>query len=208
MKKSNTKSSPSRSAYSSGSSSSNRRPPTGQLVSHRGPGSTPNTPRISHVNSAQDVNAVDSSIEPVSLHQHLHSQHTQSYQDQSDHRAVYLDQRQLHVGLDPQQVHARETSIIAQANAAVHETRERVHIIENQAQQFAMHVQSEAQSVVQESQREAQQAQNEARSVEHRAYGLIEEMKERHRQESGRVQDVAQEAVASSQKSLAKPKKR
>ena len=128
--------------------------------------------------------------------------------DQSDHRAVYLDQRQLHLGLDPQQVHARETSIIAQANAAVHEARERVHVVENQAQQFAVHVHSEAQSVVQESQREAQQAQNEARSVEHRAYGLIEEMKERHRQESGRVQDVAQEAVASSQKSLAKPKKR
>ena len=127
VKKSNTKSSPSRSA-SSGSSSSNRRPPTGQLVSHRGPGSTPNTPRISHVNSAQDVNAVDSSIEPVSLHQHLHSQHTQSYQDQSDHRAVYRDQRQLHVGLDPQQVHARETSIIAQAKLLVHEARERVHI--------------------------------------------------------------------------------
>ena len=123
--------------------------------------------------------------------------------DQSDHRAVYIDQRQLHVGLDPQQVHARETSIIAQANAAVHETRERVHIIENQAQQFAMHVQSEAQSVVQESQREAQQAQNEARSVEHRAYGLVEEIRERHRQELGRVQDVAQEAVASSQQSLA-----
>ena len=71
-----------------------------------------------------------------------------------------------------------------------------------------MHVQSEALSVVQESQREAQQAQNEARSVEHRAYGVVEEIKERHRQELGRVQDVAQEAVASSQQSLAKPKKR
>ena len=159
VKKSNTKSSPPRSA-SSGSSSSNRRPPTGQLVSHRGPGSTPNTPRISHVNSAQDVNAVDSSIEPVSLHQHLHT--------------AYPKLLGRHVGLDPQQVHARETSIIAQANAAVHEARERVHVVENQAQQFAVHVHSEAQSVVQESQREAQQAQNEARSVEHRAYGLVE----------------------------------
>ena len=66
-----------------------------------------------------------------------------------------------------------------------------------------MHVQSEALSVVQESQREAQQAQNEARSVEHRAYGVVEEIKERHRQELGMVQDVAQEAVASSQQSLA-----
>ena len=66
-----------------------------------------------------------------------------------------------------------------------------------------MHVHSEAQSVVQESQREAQQAQSEARSVEHRDYELVEEIKERHRQELGRVQDVAQKAVASSQHSLA-----
>ena len=136
------------------------------------------------------------------LHQYDQRSMHQTEVHNHDQRSVYVDQRQVNVGLDPFQVQAREDNLMAQANAAVTAARQQVHVVESQAQQFVMNARSEAQSAVEDSQRQAQQAVVAARSVEERAHGLVEQMNERHQQELSHVQSIAQEAFVASQQRL------
>lgn len=177
VKKSNTKDSSSRS-----SSHSSSKPPTGRSSrdSHRGPGSFQDNRAIE---LHRDQNMGVALHDQRSLEVHNYDQRSVSSTRQELHQC---DQRavQVNVGVDPEQVIAREAEILSQAHAAVNAAR------------------SQCQSETSAMRNQVDQAVSHSHNVEARASELVNDMQVKHQRELDHVQQVANEAFRASQEQL------
>ena len=167
VRKSNTKQSASAESSSRSSSArSSSRPPTG-ASSHRGPG----TVELSRATSQE-------------LHLHdgraIHNQDHRTFVHSPDQRTMQVnvlnqDQRsmQVNIGLDPEQVVARETKIMSQAHAAVNAARSQLESETSAMRDQVASIQHEAQSHTQ--------------SVEFRATEIVSQMQTQHARELDHV---------------------
>ena len=165
VRKTNTKQSESSSRSSSVTGRTSSRPPS-RPSSHRGLGSV----AMTRVDSRE---------------LHVHDQRSVHHNMLNDHRSTHQtvvhqhDQRalQVNVGVDPDQVIAREAQIMSEAHAALNIAHSQVESIRHEAHSHAQ-------------------------GVEHRATMLVGELQVAHQKELEQVQDVAQKAFCETQKAF------